>query len=99
MPSLSYIRSTTAHDGYRFFVRVWEAAPAGGPLARSPATAPAFTADRPLARVFLLHGIVSHGGWYTPTCGRLAEAGFEVHFLDRRGCGLNAQARGDVDSF
>ncbi len=30
---------------------------------------------------------------------RIAEAGFEVHFLDRRGSGLNATARGDVDAF
>jgi alpha-beta hydrolase superfamily lysophospholipase len=29
----------------------------------------------------------------------LAEAGFEVFFLDRRGSGLNAQGRGDAPSF
>lgn len=56
-------------------------------------------AERPLARLVLLHGIVSHGGWYAASCRRLAEAGFEVHFLDRRGSGLNAERRGDVDRY
>jgi alpha-beta hydrolase superfamily lysophospholipase len=79
---LPRIESTVARDGYRFFVRVWNSA-----------------ADRPPpARVFFLHGIVSHGGWYAWSCARIAAAGFEVHFLDRRGSGLNAAARGDVDS-
>jgi alpha-beta hydrolase superfamily lysophospholipase len=49
-------------------------------------------AERPPARVVLLHGIISHGGWYHASCRALAQAGFEVHFLDRRGSGL----RGDV---
>ncbi len=48
--------------------------------------------------MFFLHGIVSHGGWYESSCARIAAAGFDVHFLDRRGSGLNAAARGDVDS-
>src|SRR5688500_158432 len=56
-------------------------------------------ADAPLARAVLLHGIVSHGGWYSASCRRLAEAGIEVHFLDRRGSGLNAAGRGDVDRY
>jgi alpha-beta hydrolase superfamily lysophospholipase len=51
------------------------------------------------ARVVFLHGIISHGGWYTRSCGHLSECGFEVHFLDRRGSGLNAQRRGDVDRY
>jgi acylglycerol lipase len=54
---------------------------------------------RPWGRVFLLHGIISHSGWYEPTCRMLAAAGLEVHFLDRRGSGLNAAQRGDVDTF
>jgi alpha-beta hydrolase superfamily lysophospholipase len=82
------IRSATAHDGYSFAVRVWGAAPSAG----SDGT-------QPLARVFFLHGIISHGGWYESSCGQIARAGFEVHFLDRRGAGLNAAARGDVESF
>jgi alpha-beta hydrolase superfamily lysophospholipase len=50
-------------------------------------------------RVVCVHGIQSHGGWYDHSCRRLAEAGFEVSFLDRRGSGLNEQDRGDAPSF
>jgi alpha-beta hydrolase superfamily lysophospholipase len=46
-----------------------------------------------------LHGIISHGGWYEASCRSLASAGLEVHFLERRGSGLNAAARGDVDRY
>ena len=52
---------------------------------------------QPAGRVVCLHGIISHGGWYLQSCQRLAEAGFEVHYLERRGSGLNAEQRGDVD--
>jgi acylglycerol lipase len=51
------------------------------------------------ARVVCVHGIQSHGGWYEGSCRRLAEAGFAVFFLDRRGSGLNEQDRGDAPSF
>jgi alpha-beta hydrolase superfamily lysophospholipase len=54
---------------------------------------------RPRGRVVCLHGIQSHGGWYTRSCGELARAGYEVFFLDRRGSGLNDRARGDAPSF
>jgi len=70
-----------ASDGYRFYVRRWEAA------------------TRPRARVVFLHGIRSHGGWYRSSCAKLAEAGYEVHFLDRRGSGLNSANRGHAPSF
>jgi alpha-beta hydrolase superfamily lysophospholipase len=53
--------------------------------------------EPPRARVVMLHGITSHGGWYHGSCRHLGDCGFEVHFLDRRGAGLNAEARGDVD--
>jgi alpha-beta hydrolase superfamily lysophospholipase len=53
--------------------------------------------DPPRARVVFLHGVASHGGWYTRSCHHLNCAGFEVHFLDRRGSGVNLEARGDVD--
>jgi alpha-beta hydrolase superfamily lysophospholipase len=53
----------------------------------------------PRARILLLHGIISHAGWYQLSCQRLAQAGVETHFLDRRGSGLNAAARGDVEEF
>ncbi len=58
-----------------------------------------YRADRPQARIVYLHGIQSHGGWYDGSCAHLARAGFDVYFLDRRGSGLNQQARGDTPSF
>jgi alpha-beta hydrolase superfamily lysophospholipase len=51
----------------------------------------------PLARVVFLHGITSHGGWYDRSCAYLAGRDIEVHFLDRRGSGLNADRPGDID--
>jgi alpha-beta hydrolase superfamily lysophospholipase len=56
-------------------------------------------AERPLARIVWVHGIISHGGWYLGSCRHLAQAGLEMHFLDRRGSGLNQAARGHVDGF
>jgi alpha-beta hydrolase superfamily lysophospholipase len=50
----------------------------------------------PCGRVVCLHGIQSHGGWYTASCAYLAERGWDVAFLDRRGSGLNDAARGDT---
>ena len=52
--------------------------------------------EQPKAEVVYLHGIISHSGWYEPSCAHLASAGFNVHFLDRRGSGLNMRERGDV---
>ncbi|EKK03795.1 lysophospholipase L2 [Rhodopirellula baltica SH28] len=54
---------------------------------------------RPRGRVVFLHGIVSHSGWYLASCDALAQNGFEVHFLDRRGSGGNPSRRGDVDDW
>ena len=50
-------------------------------------------------RIVVLHGIQSHGGWYPRSCAKLAEAGFEVYFLDRRGSGQNSRQRGDMPGF
>jgi acylglycerol lipase len=50
-------------------------------------------------RVIVIHGIVSHGGWYLSSCRHLAARGFDVHALDRRGSGLNMDARGDVNGY
>ncbi|TVP98524.1 MAG: alpha/beta fold hydrolase [Planctomycetaceae bacterium] len=50
----------------------------------------------PVAHVLLLHGIISHSGWYPRTASYLADQGFTVHSLDRRGSGLNFEQRGDV---
>src|SRR4051794_6240412 len=49
-------------------------------------------------RVVVLHGVLSHGGWYHTLCWTLSEAGFETHFLDRRGSGANRQERGHAPS-
>jgi acylglycerol lipase len=57
------------------------------------------TEELPRARIVFLHGITSHGGWYGQVAGHLASAGFDVHFLDRRGSGLNAEQPGDVDDW
>lgn len=41
-----------------------------------------------------VHGIQSHSGWYEYSSCRIAEAGFDVYFADRRGSGLNGRQRG-----
>jgi len=46
-----------------------------------------------------LHGIQSHSGWYLESSQSLADAGYDVSFLDRRGCGLNDRDRGDAPGF
>jgi alpha-beta hydrolase superfamily lysophospholipase len=59
-----------------------------------------YSPDRePKAEVVAIHGIQSHGGWYTHSCERLRQAGFAVSFLDRRGAGLNEKERGDAPGF
>ncbi|MCE9567011.1 MAG: lysophospholipase [Planctomycetes bacterium] len=54
---------------------------------------------RPKAKLVFLHGIRSHGGWYTRSCAEFAAAGFDVYFVDRRGSGLNTAHRGDTPNF
>lgn len=49
--------------------------------------------------VVFVHGIQSHAGWYEYSCTQLAQAGYQVFFLDRRGSGINEEARGDAPSF
>ncbi len=44
------------------------------------------------------HGIQSHCGWYEASAARLAQAGYAVLQVDRRGCGRNQLARGHADS-
>jgi len=56
-------------------------------------------ACEPRAEVICLHGIQSHAGWYEYSCGRLAQEGYRVSFLERRGSGRNQQARGDAPHF
>ncbi len=44
------------------------------------------------------HGIQSHCGWYERSAARLAEAGYAVLQIDRRGSGRNSQDRGHAAS-
>jgi alpha-beta hydrolase superfamily lysophospholipase len=53
----------------------------------------------PRAHLVCLHGIQSHGGWYEHSSSRFCEAGYAVHYLDRRGSGMNHEARGDAPGF
>ena len=46
-----------------------------------------------------IHGIQSHSGWYENSCTQLAQAGYRVCFLDRRGSGMNERDRGDAPGF
>ena len=52
----------------------------------------------PRLTVLYLHGIQSHGGWFEWSASLLAEAGCAVVLADRRGSGLNQEARGDTPS-
>lgn len=56
-------------------------------------------AVQPRAIIVFVHGIQSHANWYAHSCSRLAQEGFRVFFLDRRGSGMNLQERGDAPSF
>lgn len=47
--------------------------------------------------VVCLHGIQSHSGWYEYSSKRIADAGIDVYFADRRGSGLNGRSRGHAD--
>jgi alpha-beta hydrolase superfamily lysophospholipase len=80
------IEEFTAGDGYHWRYRRFAAQGAMGMCTAR-------------AELVFLHGIQSHGGWYENSCTQLAEAGFAVSFLDRRGSGLNQQNRGDAPGF
>jgi len=41
-----------------------------------------------------LHGIESHGGWFSLAAARLRDLGYDVFCLDRRGSGINRENRG-----
>ena len=56
------------------------------------------TSGAPRGRVVVLHGVQSHGGWYHGLGRTLSEAGYEVHFPDRRGSGFNQNDRGHTPS-
>ncbi|MBN2447880.1 MAG: alpha/beta hydrolase, partial [Phycisphaerae bacterium] len=46
--------------------------------------------------IIYLHGIQSHGAWFEWSASVLAQAGNMVVLPDRRGSGLNDEARGDT---
>ncbi len=57
-----------------------------------------YAAANPRGAVLYHHGIQSHCGWYEESAASLAEAGFAVLQVDRRGCGRNATDRGHAES-
>ena len=52
----------------------------------------------PRGAVLYQHGIQSHCDWYESSAAWLADAGYAVLQVDRRGCGRNPQERGHADS-
>ena len=90
------IATFTTSDGYPLQFRHFPAqrrSSQGGVLITAAGVLP------PRGEVVAIHGIQSHGGWYPRSCAQIATAGFEVFFLERRGCGLNTEKRGDIPSF
>ncbi len=83
-PGRPTLHTFASSDGYRWVYRRFD------PPGESPAV---------IGRVVFIHGIQSHGGWYPRSCAEIAAAGYQVYFLDRRGCGLNHQSRGDMPGF
>jgi alpha-beta hydrolase superfamily lysophospholipase len=55
-------------------------------------------ARRAAGAVLYHHGIQSHCGWFEASGARLADAGYAVLQVDRRGCGRNDADRGDAES-
>lgn len=47
--------------------------------------------------VFYIHGLQSHAGWLYEFAPMLADASVAVFVLDRRGSGMSAGLRGDID--
>ncbi len=52
----------------------------------------------PRGAVLYHHGIQSHCGWYETSAAQLADAGFAVLQIDRRGSGRNLSNRGHAES-
>jgi alpha-beta hydrolase superfamily lysophospholipase len=77
------VRSFLAGDGYPQSALGWRSA---------------FADAAPRGIVLALHGVQSHAGWYHGLGRRLAGAGYEAVFPDRRGSGANRLARGHAPS-
>ncbi len=52
----------------------------------------------PRGAILYHHGIQSHCGWYEQSAATLADAGYAVLQIDRRGSGRNSQDRGHAES-
>lgn len=52
----------------------------------------------PKGSIVLFNGIMSHSGWFGPLVDPLVNSGYGLVGADRRGSGLNEQARGDAPS-
>ncbi len=57
-----------------------------------------WSADSIRGAVLYQHGIQSHCDWYESSAARLADAGYAVLQVDRRGSGRNQQDRGHAES-
>lgn len=77
-------------DGYRAYGRYWSAASMREPGASGMTT--------PRGAVLFHHGIQSHCGWFEASGAALADAGYCVLQIDRRGSGRNEMARGHGES-
>lgn len=49
--------------------------------------------------IIYLHGIESNSGWFSQLASQLAERGFTIYGIDRRGSGLNQENKGDINDY
>lgn len=91
-------------DGYSAYARFWHPS---APCARAETTrrsrrpqraTPQPASNEVRGAVLYHHGIQSHCGWYERSPAKLAQAGFAVLQVDRRGSGRNDRDRGHAES-
>jgi alpha-beta hydrolase superfamily lysophospholipase len=58
-----------------------------------------WSGKEPWAALAFLHGIASHGGWFSETAADLAAEGVAVYAPDRRGSGRSGGPRGHLDTY
>ncbi len=63
-----------------------------------PLNARYWQADDAQAVLVMIHGLVSHSQWMDSIASILAKQGISCFAVDRRGAGLNTEARGDAPS-
>ena len=59
----------------------------------------AWEVDRPLARVYIVHGLGEHGGRHSPLGEALRDRGISSYAMDLRGHGVSGGRRGHVERF